>query len=74
MGLGIHEYFGSGSDSLTSAAKADPENMLDITAVNRRATQEQSQKPLLDASVESHPCAKGAQGWGTRRWLRRAAF
>jgi hypothetical protein len=23
--------------------------------------------PSLDASVESHPCATDAQGWGTRR-------
>jgi hypothetical protein len=35
-------------------------------AVNRCATQNQGQNPMPDTTVESHPCAKNAQGWGTR--------
>gem|GEM_PF-6638644 len=28
----------------------------------------ESENPKRDATVESHPCAQNAQGWGTRPW------
>jgi hypothetical protein len=57
---------------------ADAENTTVTAAANRCGTRKQNQKQtakaktLADAAVESHPCAKNAQGWGTQRQKSKA--